>query len=170
MLALQSPVPESAAATAQTATPLMHFLQTLVHAETTVNLQAKLTNTGNVKLRTLAWTPSWGSGSVVWASCTLGDTTPPSPTGVDVTTAEVPVGQELICIGSYTVTQAIMEEGATKRLTANIALKVTDVNATLALPANEGTFVDIPVTITPRLTITISDVDCIKPFRAGGLA
>jgi hypothetical protein len=89
---------------------------------------------------------------------------------VVVTTAEVPVGQALICTGLYNVTQAIMEEGATKRLTANISLAVTDANTALALPANEDTFVDTPVSITPRLTVTISDVDCIKPFRAGGLA
>lgn len=147
-----------------------HHLLCCVFAETTINLKATLASTGNVKLRNVVWSPSWGTGSAVWTACTLdvpaAGTPAAAPNGV--ATNEIPVGQQLVCTGTYTFTQAIMEEGAVKRLTANVSLKVTDALVMQPLPGNAVTNVDVNVDINPRLTVEVFDTaDCIKPYRAG---
>ena len=82
--------------------------------------------------------------------------------------ADVPVGQELVCTGTFNMTQDVMEEGASKQLTATIGAKVTDALVAVSPPGGSVTSVAVPVIVRPELVIDVLDTDCIKPFRAGG--
>lgn len=146
------------------AVPPFRLLLVLYQTDTVIDLKATLVNTGNVRLRQLAWTHDW-SATYTWTSCSLGAAGALAPS-VDLV-PDIPVGQQLECVGTYTVTQAIMEEGAAKAISAVVALKVTDALAALPLPGGAVTVVSIPVTITPELTVTVLDTSCVKPFRAG---
>lgn len=118
-----------------------------------------------MRLRQVTWSPSWVAAASAWSSCTLG---PTGATGtVSTYNADVPIGQDLICTGSFNMTQDVMEEGAAKQLTATVAVKVTDALQALALPGGSVTAVTVPVTVNPQLVIDVLETDCIKPFRAG---
>jgi hypothetical protein len=134
-------------------------------ADTAINLKGTLVNTGNVKLRQVAWNLDWAAVASTWgaSSCTIG------PTGAGVTSAadEIPVGEEMVCTGTFEFTQDVMEQGATKRLTSGVGFKVTDALAALA-PAAAATQLDITVVINPKMTVDLLDnADCFKPYRAG---
>jgi hypothetical protein len=143
-------------------------LGTITTNETVVNVKASLVNTGNVRLRQVTWSPSWGVGGAVWNSgCTLGTTGAGSLAAAGSPTVDVPVGNELLCSGSFTFTQAIMEEGAVKQLTATVSTKATDALVAIPAPVGASTQVDVPVTIAPRMTVDVLDTGCLKPYRAG---
>jgi hypothetical protein len=136
-----------------------------VPAVTTVSVNATLVNTGNVRLRNLAWTTSWISAASAWdLGCSLGPTGTETPVS---STAEVPVGEEMVCAGTFAVTQAVMEEGLSKALTASVSVKATDSLAAVPLPAGSVTTLSIPIQVTPNMTVDVLDTDCLKPYRAG---
>jgi hypothetical protein len=132
---------------------------------TVIDLKGKLVNTGNVKLRAVAWNLGWAAGATTWgAGCTIGPTGGAAVTSTDV---EIPVGAEMVCTGTFTFTQDVMEQGASKRLTSGVGLKVTDALDALS-PVVTATQLDITVVITPRMTVNLLDnADCVKPYRAG---
>lgn len=134
-------------------------------AVTTVSVNATLVNTGNVRLRNLAWTTSWISAASAWDSgCQLG------PTGTEASassTAEVPVGEQLVCAGTFAINQTIMEEGLSKAMTSSVSVKATDSLVAVPLPGGSVTTVSIPIKVTPNMTVDALDTDCIKPYRAG---
>lgn len=131
-------------------------------------MKATLTNTGNVRLRQVTWVPSWGSGSAIWDSnCTL-DTLGANPAAAAAPSAEVPVGKTLICSGTFTFTQDVMEQGAVKQLTATANTKATDAIVSIAAPTGPTTLVNVSVLINPKLVVDVLDTDCLIPYRAGG--
>lgn len=145
-------------------------LGTITTNETVITVKASLVNTGNVRLRQVAWSPSWGVGAAVWdLGCTLDATGATSPAAAISPTVDVPVGQVLLCSGSFTFTQGIMEEGPVKQLTATVNTKATDALVAIKAPAGAATQVDVPVSIAPRMTVDVLDTGCIKPYRAGAL-
>jgi hypothetical protein len=78
----------------------------------------------------------------------------------------VPVGANVACAGSFTLTQDIMEQGPVKNLCLSVSSNVTDALQSLAAPAET---VGIPVLITPRLTVEVLASGCVTPFKAGEL-
>lgn len=134
-------------------------------AATIVSVKATLENTGNVRLRSPAWTTSWVSAASAWDSgCSLG------VTGTEATASpndDVPVGQKLVCNGTFAINQTVMEEGVSKALTASVSVKATDSLVAIPLPGGSVTTVSIPIQVTPNMTVDVLDTDCIKPYRAG---
>lgn len=141
-----------------------------VPAATTVSVSATLVNTGNVRLRSLAWTTSWAPAASAWNNGTTGCLLGTTGTEASASpTAEVPVGQQLICWGTYAITQDVMEEGVSKVMNASVSVQATDSLVAVPLQAGVVTTVSIPIDINPNMTVDVLDTDCIKPFRAGEL-
>jgi hypothetical protein len=133
-----------------------------LRAATIVSVKATVVNTGNVRLRNLAWTTSWVSAVSAWSGCLLGmagfETTAPT------STTEVPVNEQLICAGTFAINQTVMEEGLSKAMTSSVSVKATD--SLVALALQQGT-VSIPINVNPNMTVDVLDNDCLKPYRAG---
>jgi hypothetical protein len=147
--------------------PEVHVHVCLRPTGTVIGLKANLTNTGNVRLREVTWVPNWGSGSAVWSSnCTL-DPTGATPATIASASEEVPVGQTLLCSGTFTFTQDVMELGAVKHFTATVGTKATDALVVIAAPTASATLVDVDVLIDPRLVVDVLETDCLIPYRAG---